>query len=128
MDSQDTEYYDYHLPSDRIATKPKSNRADSKMMYVTKTNVKHTNFNHLDQILEAGDVLILNNTRVIPARIILEKESGGKVEILYSSDVNESYFEAIFKSSRRPAIGIILNFKKKFFFKVDNIMLSLIHI
>ena len=122
MDSQDTEYYDYHLPSDRIATKPKSNRADSKMMYVTKTNVQHTNFKQLDQILEAGDLLILNNTRVIPARIILEKESGGKVEILYLSDVNERCFEAIFKSSRRPAIGIILNFKKKFFFKVDNIM------
>ncbi len=118
MDSQDTEYYNYYLPSDRIATKPKSNRANSKMMYVTESDIQHMNFSQLDQILEPGDVIILNNTRVIPARIILEKESGGNVEILYSFDINENSFEAIFKSSRRPVIGTILNFKKKFFFKV----------
>ncbi len=121
MDSQDTEYYDYYLPSERIATKPKLNRADSKMMYVTESSMLHTNFSQLDEILDPGDVLILNNTRVIPARIILEKESGGKVEILYTCDVSENSFEAIFKSSRRPIIGTILNYRKKFFFKVNYI-------
>ena len=121
MDSQDTEYYDYHLPNERIATKPKINRADSKMMYVTGSNIQHMNFSQLDQILDPGDTLILNNTRVIPARINLQKESGGRVEILYSCDIDKKRFEAIFKSSRRPVIGTILNFKKIFFFRVINL-------
>ena len=118
MDALDTEYYDYHLPNDKIAIEPKSNRANSKMMYVESSNLHHMNFNQLNNILESGDLLILNNTRVIPARLLLEKESGGKIEILYYQDINQNQFEVIFKSSRRPLNGSILQYKKKYFFKV----------
>ena len=52
MDSRDTEYYDYHLPSDRIATKPKLNRADSKMMYVTIVKDKLEKISELKKFLK----------------------------------------------------------------------------
>ena len=124
MDITDTEYYNYDLPKSSIALEPRRNRSDSKLMYIRSAAIKHKHFLDLEHILNPGDLLILNDTRVIPARLLLEKETGGKVEILFNKIIKENIFESIYKSSRKPTKSSILNFKKQFFFKVKDIFMN----
>ncbi len=68
--------YDYHLPEELIAQKPLEKRDQSRMMILNKENgsITHSKFNRFPDLMEEGDLLILNNTRVIPARLV------GKIE------------------------------------------------
>lgn len=77
--------FDYHLPLDRIAQTPVTPRHDSRLMIVDRQagTIAHTTFWNIDQLLHPGDVLVINETRVIPARIFAHKQpGGGKVELL----------------------------------------------
>ncbi len=74
--------YDFLLPSDRIAKFPLEDRASSRLLYFDGHNIYHKNFRELPELLDSGTHLILNNTKVIPARIHVLKDSGAKVEIL----------------------------------------------
>lgn len=76
--------FDYHLPAERIAQQPAEPRDHSRLLVVNRTNetFHHHHFFDLPQLLKSTDVLVRNNTKVIPARIFGHKESGGKVEIL----------------------------------------------
>lgn len=74
--------YDFLLPSDRIAKFPLEDRASSRLLYFDGHNINHKNFRELPELLDSGTHLILNNTKVIPARIHVLKDSGAKVEIL----------------------------------------------
>ena len=76
--------YDYNLPAELIAQKPSEIRDRSRLMVlpVETDSVLHSIFHDLPEFLEAGDLLVINNTRVFPARLIGTKENtGGEIEI-----------------------------------------------
>jgi len=74
----------YELPRSLIAATPAADRASARLMVVAKTSgeICHSDFSSLGRFLRSGDVLVLNDTRVFPARLRGEKESGGKAELL----------------------------------------------
>ncbi len=76
-----TDDFDYYLDEELIAQTPLDKRDNSRLMLVDKKTgfYKHEHFYNIINYLNPGDVLVLNNTRVIPARIIGEKESTGAV-------------------------------------------------
>ena len=76
--------YDYNLPENLIARHPTKNRDESKLMiFDESSSIKHKVFRDLPNHLQKGDLLILNDTKVIPGRLLLKKETGGVVEILF---------------------------------------------
>jgi S-adenosylmethionine:tRNA ribosyltransferase-isomerase len=80
-----TSDFDYELPSERIAQTPVEPRDSSRLLVLDRTNkeITHSIFNQIGDYLHPGDLLVLNHTRVIPARIYGRKaDSGGKVELL----------------------------------------------
>ncbi len=76
--------FSYHLPEELIAQRPLAERSDSRLLAVDASNgeLQHRLFADLPGLLRAGDLLVFNNTRVIPARLFGRKQSGGKVEML----------------------------------------------
>ncbi len=76
--------FDYHLPADRIAQQPADRRDGSRLLVVERSAgpLRHLVFGEIFNLLRQGDVLVLNNTRVIPARLFGRKQTGGMVELL----------------------------------------------
>lgn len=96
--------FNYHLPEELIAQYPLPERDKSRLMVLNRDteNIQHTTFAQLPEFLSSGDLVVLNNTRVIPARLIGKKErSGGKVEILLLSPRRQELWEALVKRSNR---------------------------
>tara|TARA_Y100001936_G_scaffold27136_1_gene25358 strand:+ start:777 stop:1799 length:1023 start_codon:yes stop_codon:yes gene_type:complete len=112
--------FDYNLPTELIADTPRAKREQAKLMvYNKKTDdVMHSTFLSLDKYLDKGDLLILNDTKVLPGRLFLKKESGGTVEILFHKSIDKYSFICIFKSSRKIAINSKLFANDENFFKV----------
>lgn len=84
--------FDYHLPEDRIAQEPLEPRDASRLMVVGRHDgsIQHRHFRDIGEYLNAGDVLVMNQTRVIPARLAATKtETGGAVEILLLEKLDE---------------------------------------
>jgi S-adenosylmethionine:tRNA ribosyltransferase-isomerase len=79
-----TDDFDYPLPPERIAQTPIEPRHASRLLLLRRDcrEMLHTNFWNIDQFLQAGDLLVINQTRVIPARIFARKPTGGRVELL----------------------------------------------
>lgn len=79
-----TSDFDYFLPPEQIAQTPLEPRHSSRLLVLRRaqTGLEHTHFWNLDEYLQPGDLLVINQTRVIPARIFAHKPTGGKVEIL----------------------------------------------
>ena len=89
----------YELPEDRIAKHPSKERADSRLLFYNQGDISHHKFNHIESLIPDHSLLVFNNTRVIPARIILHKESGARIEIflhepLQPSKVHEEVMNA----------------------------------
>ena len=107
MSYPDLNDFDFNLPKNLIATEPKKDRSSSRLMFYNcnSYDTQHLNFNKLPDILEEGDVLILNNTKVLPARMNLLKKTGGKIEVLFQEEISETEFVGIFGSSRTPQIN-----------------------
>ena len=76
--------YDYNLPKELIADAPKENREDARLfVYNTQTDtITFAHIRDLPDILPKPSLLVLNNTQVVPARLHLKKETGGKIEVL----------------------------------------------
>ena len=76
--------YEYHLPQELIAQKPVAQRDRSRLLHLNRANnkVAHHRFSELYHFLNPADVLVLNNTEVIPGRLHGHKTTGGKVEVL----------------------------------------------
>jgi len=96
--------FDFDLPKSLIAQFPSEKRTDSKLL-VAGDDIVDATFSELDDFLRAGDLLVLNDTRVIPARLFGQKESGGKVEILIERLLSDTRALAMIKASRAPKIG-----------------------
>lgn len=104
-------YFD--LPDDLIAQVPIKDRSSSKLMVVDKEtgNIEHKVFKDVIDYLNEGDCLVLNNTRVIPARLIGEKlETGGKIEFLLLKRTEEDTWQALVKPGKRAKIGTKFSF------------------
>ena len=116
-------FFDYNLPSNLIAENPRSKREQAKLMIYDQglDTLNHSIFSNLDEYLTKGDLIILNDTRVLPGRLFLKKESGGTVEILFHKLINQHSFICIFKSSRKVVMHSKLFFDDDNFFIVDNI-------
>ncbi|MBD3263968.1 MAG: tRNA preQ1(34) S-adenosylmethionine ribosyltransferase-isomerase QueA [Candidatus Omnitrophica bacterium] len=98
-----TETYQYDIPPELIAQEPASPRDESKLMILDrrKCTVEDNVFKNIDKFFEIGDVLVLNNTRVIRSRIFGNKTTGGKVEILLLRPREDFSWECLVKASRR---------------------------
>ena len=107
-----TEHYNYHLPENLIAQVPAEKRDHSKLLRVDRSTgaLSDRRFFELPSLLTPHDLLVVNNTRVVPARIFGRKESGGKVEVLVLEHFNREEHNGeprlcLLKSSRRPKRG-----------------------
>ncbi|MBW1809463.1 MAG: tRNA preQ1(34) S-adenosylmethionine ribosyltransferase-isomerase QueA [Deltaproteobacteria bacterium] len=87
--------FDYELPSESIAQQPTDQRDQSRLMAIPRLTgeIEHRRFSQLTDYLSAGDLLVLNDTRVIPARLRGHKESGGKIEILLDRPAGQVWQE-----------------------------------
>ncbi len=95
--------FDFDLPKRLIAQNPPERRTDSRLLVADETIID-SNFHQIFNFLKSGDLLVMNNTRVIPARLFGHKESGGKVEIMIERLLNDKQVLAMIKASRAPKI------------------------
>lgn len=108
------EEYDYELPEHFIAQTPLKNRSDSKLLLLDKNNgnIKEDVFKNIANYLVPGDVLVLNDTKVIPARIVGEKEdTKAVIELLLLKDIGGDVWECLAKPAKRLHEGTIVSFK-----------------
>ena len=107
------EDFDYELPEELIAQVPLENRSASRLMVLDKETgeVEHHHFPHIVNELEAGDCLILNDTRVLPARLIgLKEETGAHIEVLLIKQTSGDEWETLVKPAKRIKKGTIVTF------------------
>lgn len=107
------EDFNYELPKELIAQTPLKNRSDSRLLILNKENGKfeHHQFREIIDYLEAKDVLVINDTKVIPARLIGEKEdTHAVIELLLLKDTGEDTWECLSKPAKRLHIGTIIDF------------------
>ena len=106
---------DFHfdLPEELIALYPSANRTDSRLLCLDKESgdISHRQFPDLIELIQPGDLMVFNNTRVIPARLFGRKESGGQVEVLLERIVGENSAVAQIRSSKSPKPGSQLVFE-----------------
>ncbi len=105
--------FDYHLPEELIAQKPLPERDSSRLMVLDPKNneIKESIFKNIKKFLEPGDMLIMNNSRVIPARLYGEKiPTGTEIEILLLNELEEGRWEVLVKPGRRAKKGVKINF------------------
>jgi S-adenosylmethionine:tRNA ribosyltransferase-isomerase len=120
-----TDDFDYELDEELIAQTPLDKRDNSRLMLVDKKHgfYKHEHFYNIINYLNSGDVLVLNNTRVIPARIIGEKESTGAViELLLLKDLGEDKWECLSRPQKRLHLGTIVKFSDELSAEVVEIL------
>jgi len=99
--------FDYHLPPEFIAQTPMEPRDHSRLMVLRRGNgsIEHRHFFEIVDFLQPGDVLVLNDSRVIPARLMGRREGGGKVEILLLRRLTPGLWEALVRPARRVRVG-----------------------
>lgn len=97
-----TKEFDYFLPKELIAQKPVRPRDNSRLLILEKKSgkISHTRFLNLGKYLKKGDLLVLNNSRVIPARLIGKKPTGGKIEILLLKKIKGSNWQVLIKGKK----------------------------
>ncbi|HAY40331.1 MAG TPA: tRNA preQ1(34) S-adenosylmethionine ribosyltransferase-isomerase QueA, partial [Desulfobacteraceae bacterium] len=115
--------YDYYLPEERIAQQPVAGRDQSKLLFMDRNTgeMAHHKFIDIYDLLSPSDVLVINNTEVIPARLLGQKETGGKAEVLILDypgcgktriDNGECVCRCLIKTSKRPKDGTVLIFNE----------------
>jgi S-adenosylmethionine:tRNA ribosyltransferase-isomerase len=103
-----TDLFNYDLPSELIAQHPPKRRELARMMVLHRDSglIEHKAITDISDYIHAPDVLVLNNTKVIPARIFgYKKASGGKVELLLLDETKPGEWKVLMKTSRRPKEG-----------------------
>ena len=108
-----TEDFDYYLPEELIAQTPLEMRDSSKLLVLDKETGKitHQHFSNIINYLEAGDTLVLNDTKVLPARLIGEKEdTKAVIEVLFLKNIQDNNWECLVKPARRIKKGTIVSF------------------
>jgi S-adenosylmethionine:tRNA ribosyltransferase-isomerase len=103
-----TSDFDYHLPPESIAQEP-APRGESRLLVLDRTGPeRHARIGDLPRLLRPGDLLVLNDTRVIPARLFGRSAGGGRMEILLVERVGEREWDALVKPGRRARLGSVI--------------------
>lgn len=105
--------YDFHLPEELIAQTPLADRSASRLLLVNKETgeTAHKHFSDIIEYLEPGDTLVLNDTRVIPARLFGTKEdTGAKAEVLLLKNLGGDRWEALVKPGKKLKSGAVIVF------------------
>ncbi|MGN9134313.1 tRNA preQ1(34) S-adenosylmethionine ribosyltransferase-isomerase QueA [Clostridium sp. HCP1S3_B4] len=100
--------FDFYLPEELIAQHPLEKRDESRLMILDKKTgeIEHKKFYNIIDYLNEGDTLVLNNTRVLPARLIGEKENtGGKIEFLLLKRIDKDRWECLAKPGKSARVG-----------------------
>ena len=116
--------YDYFLPEELIAQFPIEPRDSAKMLVYSRQTkqIEHKHFYDITDYLNKGDVLVINNTRVLPARLYGVKTStGAKIEILLQKRIDLKTWEVVAKPTKRLSVGTIVKFSEKLSCIVKNI-------
>ena len=109
-----TQDFDYYLPEELIAQTPIENRSESRLLVLDKDTgeISEDHFYNILNYLDKNSVLVINNTKVVPARIIGEKEdTKAKIELLILKDLGSNIYECLAKPERRLKIGTRVIFK-----------------
>ncbi len=110
-----TKDFDYELPKELIAQDPLSDRSASRLMILSRKTgeISHHHFYEIKDFLKEGDTLVINNTRVIPARLFGEREkTGGRVELLLLNRKGEDVWETLCRPGKKCRPGEELSFGK----------------
>src|SRR4030065_1831834 len=119
------EEFDYHLPASLIAQYPSLQRGETCLMILHRQTgvIEHRTFRDISEYLNGTDLLVMNNTRVLPARLIGEKETGGKIEILLIPSWNgtRGEWKALIKGSGKLKRGARNRFEQGIEGKVEEV-------
>lgn len=113
--------YNYELPESFIAQTPLQNRSESKLMVMDKNTgkIEHTKFYNIKNYLHKGDVLVLNNTKVIPARLYGKKsDTEANIEILLLKNIENDVWECLARPQKRLHVGTEIIFNEELKAKV----------
>ena len=108
-----TEDFNYNLPEELIAQTPLAKRDESRLMILDRKTgeIKHEIFHNIIDYLNSDDVLVLNDTKVMPARIIGEKkETGAIIELLLLKNIEDDIWEVLAKPAKRIKVGSVITF------------------
>jgi S-adenosylmethionine:tRNA ribosyltransferase-isomerase len=107
-----TEEFDYSLPKDLIAQQPEKERPSSRLLVLSRSegSIRHLRFRDITRYLRAGDLLVINDTRVIPARIPARKKTGGRVDILLAEEIDGKTWACLVTGLRKSAgpAGVVI--------------------
>jgi len=105
--------FDFHLPEDLIAQYPLEKRTASRLLHLCGDTLIDRQFKDLPALISANDLLVFNNTKVIPARLHGRKQTGGRVEVLVERVLDEHHLLAHVKASKSPKVGARLLLEDK---------------
>ena len=108
-----TDDFDYYLPEELIAQTPLKKRDSSRMLVLDKQNgnIFHKTFSDIIDYLNPGDTLVLNDTKVIPARIIgVKEETGAVIELLLLKNIDDNNWECLTRPAKRVKAGTVISF------------------
>jgi len=110
-----TEELDYYLPSELIAQRPAPQRSDSGLLVLDRNtgDIIDSRFDRLGDFLQPGDCLVLNDTKVLPARFFARRATGGKVEGLFLTEAAPGVWDVMLKGTRRLRQGDTLHLKDR---------------
>jgi S-adenosylmethionine:tRNA ribosyltransferase-isomerase len=102
--------FDYHLPDELIAQKPLAQRSASRLLRISPLTGDMINgqFTDITTFLNPGDLLVFNDTRVVPARLFGQKQTGGKIEVLVERILDDQVLLAHVRASKSPKPGAVL--------------------
>lgn len=108
---QKNDFY-YNLPEERIAQEPAAPRDSARLLCVNRNNgmLSHRIFNELPGLLRAGDLLVANNSKVLPARLLGQRQSGGLCELLLLRQIKNDEWECLARPGKRMKPGSVLAF------------------
>lgn len=109
----DVNLFDYHLPEELIAQTPLPDRSASKLMVLRRReeSIEHHHFYELPELLQAGDVLVMNDSKVIPARLHgIKEKSGVLIEVLLLKQISKDVWETLVRPGKRVKEGTKISF------------------
>jgi S-adenosylmethionine:tRNA ribosyltransferase-isomerase len=106
--------FDYYLPPELIAQAPLAERSASRLLHVQQHALEDRHFRDLPELLTPGDLLIMNDSRVLHARLRGRKETGGEVEVLIERPIGDSEALAMIRASKSPKPGSRLRLEEAF--------------
>lgn len=111
-----TDDFNYELDESLIAQSPLDRRDSSRLMILDRYtgDIKHSKFNHIIDELKSGDVLVMNDTKVIPARLYgVKEETNAAIELLLLKEISKDTYECLTRPAKRVKVGTIIKFSDK---------------